>query len=64
MTTLNVHMKWIDSPAMKEAMAASDFSFAELKHTKSTVFLVIPPDYFESHTRYLRLFWFADSGAL
>jgi type IV secretion system protein VirD4 len=27
MTTLNVHMEWIDSLAMKEAMSASDFSF-------------------------------------
>jgi Type IV secretory system Conjugative DNA transfer len=56
MTTLNVHMKWIDSPAMQEAMCASDFSFAELKHTESTVYLVIPPEYLDTHARYLRLF--------
>ena len=56
LTTLNVHMKWIDSPAMQDAMAESDFSFAELKHTDSTVFLVIPPEYLDTHSRYLRLF--------
>jgi hypothetical protein len=56
MTTLNVHMEWIDSLAMQEAMSASDFSFAELKHTESTVYLVIPPEYLETHARYLRLF--------
>jgi hypothetical protein len=34
----------------------SDFSFAELKNTDSTVYLVIPPEYLDTHARYLRLF--------
>jgi hypothetical protein len=37
-------------------MAASDFSFADLKNTDSTVYLVIPPEYLDTHARYLRLF--------
>jgi len=56
MTTLNVHMQWLDSPAMRDALAVSDFSFAELKNTESTVYLVIPPEYLDTHARYLRLF--------
>jgi len=56
LTTLNVHMQWLDSPAMREAMTESDFTFAELKHRESTVYLVIPPEYLEEHNRYLRLF--------
>jgi hypothetical protein len=56
MTTLNVHMQWLDSPAMRDALSVSDFSFAELKNTESTVFLVIPPEYLDTHARYLRLF--------
>jgi len=56
MTTLNVHVEWLDSPAMQDAMTESDFSFAELKHGDSTVYLVIPPEYLDTHSRYLRLF--------
>jgi type IV secretion system protein VirD4 len=56
MTTLNVHMQWMDSIAMRQGMAESDFSFAELKNTDSTVYLVIPPEYLDTHARYLRLF--------
>ncbi|MGH6795339.1 MAG: type IV secretory system conjugative DNA transfer family protein, partial [Methylocella sp.] len=56
LTTLNVHMKWLDSVAMQQAMTVSDFSLAELKDRNTTLFLVIPPEYLKTHARFLRLF--------
>ena len=45
-----------NSLAMKEALAASDFSLAELKTRPCTVYLVLPPRYLDVHGRFLRLF--------
>ncbi len=50
------HTDWLDSLAMKEALAASDFSLSELKTGLCTVYLVLPPKYLDEHARFLRLF--------
>jgi type IV secretion system protein VirD4 len=36
-------------------MARSDFRFADLKETKATVFLVLPPERLDAYSRWLRL---------
>jgi type IV secretory pathway TraG/TraD family ATPase VirD4 len=56
LTTLAVHVKWLDSLAMRQALAASDFDLMALKQKKATLYLVIPPDYQAQHARFLRLF--------
>ena len=50
------HTDWLDSLAMKEALAASDFSLSDLKTGLCTVYLVLPPKYLDEHGRFLRLF--------
>ena len=56
MTTLAVHVKWLDSLAMRRALAASDFDLATLKQRTATLYLIIPTDYLDEHARFLRLF--------
>lgn len=56
LTTLGTHVKWLDSLAMRQALAASDFDLMTLKQKKATLYLVIPPDYLKEHARFLRLF--------
>ena len=56
MATVIAHTKWLDSLAMRETLAASDFSLAEMKEKPTTVYLVLPPEYIDQHARFLRLF--------
>jgi type IV secretion system protein VirD4 len=49
------HTHFLDSPRMTKLMSASDFAFEELRSGHDTVFLVLPPDRFATHTRWLRL---------
>jgi len=56
LTTLATHVKWLDSLAMRKAMAATDFDLSALKHQQATLYLIIPPDYLKEHARFLRLF--------
>lgn len=50
------HTEWLSSPAMKEALGSSSFNFAELKKKPTTIYLVLPPQYLQTHNRFLRLF--------
>ncbi len=54
--TLRVHVKWLDSVAMRRALEASDFDLASLKHRNASLYLVIPPRYLQIHSRFMRLF--------
>jgi Type IV secretory system Conjugative DNA transfer len=56
LTTLSVHVKWLDSIAMREALSASDFKLADLKGGKATLYMILPPKYLKEHARFLRLF--------
>ena len=47
---------WLDSLAMRDCLAASDFTLRILKERPSTVYLVLPPEYLQEHGRFLRLF--------
>jgi len=48
---------FLDSPALTRNMAASDFSFDDLRQggRPTTVYLVLPPDKLETYARWLRL---------
>lgn len=47
--------KWLDSPEIAATLAASNFDLAELKNGKTTVFIVLPFDYIDMYSSYMRL---------
>jgi type IV secretion system protein VirD4 len=49
------HTHFLDSARINQTMASSDFRFADLKETKATVFLVLPPERLDAYSRWLRL---------
>jgi type IV secretion system protein VirD4 len=49
------HTHFLDSIRINAAMIGSDFRFADLKETKATVFLVLPPERLDGYARWLRL---------
>ena len=49
------HTHFLDSARINLTMASSDFRFADLKETKATVFLVLPPERLDAYSRWLRL---------
>lgn len=49
------HTHFLDSVRINGTMARSDFRFADLKQTKATVFLVLPPERLDAYSRWLRL---------
>lgn len=48
--------EWLSSPAMKEVLSSSSFNFSEIKDKPTTVYLILPPQFLETHNRFLRLF--------
>ena len=49
------HTHFLDSPRIAQVVNESDFSFADLKDTVATVFLILPPDRLDTYARWLRL---------
>ena len=49
------HTHFLDSVRINWTMASSDFRFADLKETKASVFLVLPPERLDAYSRWLRL---------
>ncbi len=47
---------WLDNPAIQTVLTTSTFSLSDLKNKKTSVFLVLPPEYLKAHGRFLRLF--------
>jgi type IV secretion system protein VirD4 len=49
------HTHFLDSVRINWTMAGSDFRFADLKDTKATIYLVLPPERLDAYSRWLRL---------
>jgi type IV secretory pathway TraG/TraD family ATPase VirD4 len=47
---------WLGSEAMRETLSHSDFSIIDLKERPTTIYLVLPPEYLETHNRFMRMF--------
>ena len=47
---------WLSSKAMRDAVAGSDFDFMDLKRKPTTIYLILPLEYLDTHARFLRLF--------
>ncbi|WP_167392134.1 type IV secretory system conjugative DNA transfer family protein [Mesorhizobium sophorae] len=54
--TAITHTEWLDSTAMQKALGTSDFSLTDLNGGNTTIYLVLPPQYLDKHSRFLRLF--------
>ena len=50
------HSKWLDSPAVSSVLDHSTFDLADLKKKPTTVYVVLPPQYLETHAAFMRLF--------
>lgn len=50
------HTEWLDSEPIAQMLKASSFALSDLKHGQATVFLVLPPNYMDTHATFLRLF--------
>lgn len=46
---------FLDSERIKDSMSASDFSFADLKHRKMSIYVILPADRLGTFDRWLRL---------
>lgn len=55
-TAAQRHIKWINIKAMRNVLEKSSFELSELKHGKASVFVVLPPEYLETHAAFMRLF--------
>jgi type IV secretion system protein VirD4 len=49
------HTHFLDSPRIAAVVGGSDFTFADLKESVATVFLILPPDRLDTYSRWLRL---------
>lgn len=47
---------WMDSPTVADVLASSSFNLSDLKSGAVSVFLVLPPQYLDTHGAFLRLF--------
>jgi Type IV secretory system Conjugative DNA transfer len=55
-STAIAHTKWLDSAGMQRTLGASDFSLRDLNNGRTTIYLVLPPQFLDVHTRFLRMF--------
>jgi len=50
------YTEWLDSEPIAETLKDSSFDLSELKTGKISLFVILPPQYLETHAAYLRLF--------
>ncbi len=55
LSTAIVQTDFLDSPAMREVLGASDFTLASLKDKPATIYLSLPAGRMGTHSRWLRL---------
>lgn len=54
--TAQLHTKWLDSLAMRDALSKSDFSMKDFKNNNMTIYLVLPGNVIDLHARFMRMF--------
>lgn len=55
MASVQSHTQFLDSPRLRESLSVSDFSFADMKTTPMSVFMVLPADRVQAFAPWLRL---------
>lgn len=56
LSTAQRHLSWLNSQAMQKVLADTDFDLRDMKQRPGTVYLVLPPEHLDTHSRFLRLF--------
>lgn len=56
LTTAIRNTQWLESTAMQAVLEQSDFDVRDIKKRLMTVYIVLPPEYLETHKRFMRLF--------
>jgi type IV secretion system protein VirD4 len=56
MSTVDANMEWLDSHAVRKALATSDFSLLDLNNGGTTIIVALPADNLAELARLLRLF--------
>ena len=54
--TAQLHTKWLDSLAMRDALSKSEFSLKDFKNNNMTIYLVLPGNVIDLHARFMRMF--------
>jgi len=55
MATAQAHTHFLDSPRIRDSMSESNFSFADMKRAKLSIYLILPADRLSTFDRWLRL---------
>jgi type IV secretion system protein VirD4 len=55
LSTARTQTAFLDSPILEKNMEASDFSFDDLGHSGTTIYVVLAPDKIDDYARWLRL---------
>jgi type IV secretion system protein VirD4 len=55
LASAQAHTHFLESPRIRESLSKSDFSFADLKTTDITVYLILPADRLNTFNRWMRL---------
>ncbi|MDP9119830.1 MAG: type IV secretory system conjugative DNA transfer family protein [Acidobacteriota bacterium] len=55
LASTNRHTEFLDSPQILRTLTASTFRLEDLKHWRLSLYLVLPPQYLQTHGRWLRL---------
>jgi type IV secretory pathway TraG/TraD family ATPase VirD4 len=55
-TTTLRNTRWLESRAMQRVLSASDFDIRDIKKEAMTVYVVLPPNLLETHSRFMRMF--------
>lgn len=53
--TAQSHTHWLENPAIRDSLSASDFDFADLKVKRQTTYLILPSDRLEAYSPWLRI---------
>jgi type IV secretion system protein VirD4 len=55
LATAQAHTHFLDSPRIRDSMETSDFSFADMKRHKLSIYIILPADRLSTFDRWLRL---------
>lgn len=53
-TTLNRHLKWVNTPSIRPVLMKSSFRMREIKRDRASVFCIVPMEHLSHHARLMR----------
>jgi type IV secretion system protein VirD4 len=55
LSTALTETDWLDSPQIADDLAKGSYDFGQMKREPTTVYLVLPPEYLDTHATWLRI---------